>query len=464
MAAGAYKLTKWVIGSVREFEKNENWTCADYIKLDGITYQIVEDDNTRIMMYEKGELDWTTLTIDAAKQYEDDPRLLHWQSNYSHVIDFCTTNTDKPFLASENFRLAIFYGLDRVTMAKVSGGSPATGIISPNAVAYADGTSYRNLAASNGVDPANYGYDPVKAVAYFEKALQECGLTSIEVTLLAHSNSSSHTIPAEYMQESLSNLFGKDRFKMNLDMQPSATALAQKKSFKENPKAYEMTISSWSLSAQDYDPVLSLQVYTTSRASRNGPYGFAELEEIWAKLSLPENQLDEKNRAAIAMEFEKAMIEHAYAVPMPKYDKDQPDYIASNSGTYNVLCFPKPITSTELSAKVAEFMGYYGQKYVIPEYYDVALKYRQNDVEKNIEMIDLIREKLIVSPNESYGSISPEGDYEVMYYTQLTNYTTGLSGDGTRAFYKNPASVWAEKAPTISRTIKDYVMQYYLQN
>ena len=316
ISAGPYKLTKWVIGSVREFAKNENWTRADYIKLDGITVQVVEDDNTRVMMYEKGELDWTSLTADAAKQYEDDPRMLTNQSRYIHVIDFCTTNTEKPFLANENFRLAIFYGLDRNAMAKLSGGSAATGFVSPTATAYSDGTTLRQLAAQAGYEPTeNGGYDPEKAVAYFEKALQECNLTSIEVTLLAHSNSSSHTIPAEYMQESLANLFGKDRFKMNLDMQPSATALAQKKSFKDNPNAYEMTISSWSLSAQDYDPVLSLQVYTTARASRNGPYGFADLEEIWAKLSLPENTLDEKNRAAIAMEFEKAIVEHAYTVP-----------------------------------------------------------------------------------------------------------------------------------------------------
>lgn len=317
ISAGPFKMTNWVMGSVREFAKNENWTRADYIKLDGVTVQVVEDDNTRIMMYEKGELDWTSLTADAAKQYADDPRMLTNQSRYIHVIDFCTTNTDKPFLANENFRLAIFYGLDRNAMAKLAGASPATGFVSPTATAYSDGTTLRQLAAKAGYEPSeNGGYDPEKAVAYFEKALQECNLTSIEVTLLAHSNSSSHTIPAEYMQESLSTLFGKDRFKMNLDMQPSATALAQKKSFKENPKAYEMTISSWSLSAQDYDPVLSLQVYTTARASRNGPYGFAELEDIWAKLSLPENTLDEKNRAAIAMEFEQAMIEHAYAVPI----------------------------------------------------------------------------------------------------------------------------------------------------
>ena len=320
ISAGPFTLTNWVIGSVREFAKNETWTRADYIKLDGVTVQVVEDDNTRIMMYEKGELDWTSLTADAAKQYEDDPRMLTNQSRYIHMIDFCTSNTDKPFLANENFRLAIFYGLDRNAMAKLAGASAATGFISPTATAYSDGTTFRQLAEKAGYEPsANGGYDPEKAVAYFEKALQECNLTSIEVTLLAHSNSSSHTIPAEYMQESLSNLFGKDRFKMNLDMQPSATALAQKKSWVDNPKAYEMTISSWSLSAQDYDPVLGLQVYTSARASRNGPYGpdtTPELEAIWAKLSLPENQLDEKNRAAIAMEFEKAMIEHAYAVPI----------------------------------------------------------------------------------------------------------------------------------------------------
>ena len=165
---------------------------------------------------------------------------------------------------------------------------------------------------------------------------------------------------------------------------------------------------------------------------------------------------------AQAENFRKNDMESPFAIlPMPKYDDTQKDYIASNSGTYNALFFPVNVSSPELCAQVAEFMGWYGKTYVVPEYYDVALKYRQNDVEANIEMLDLLREKLIVTPNESYGSITAEGVDQIMYFTQLTYYTTGKKGDGSKAFYANPASVWEKKSPAIREAINSYVFQYY---
>lgn len=163
-----------------------------------------------------------------------------------------------------------------------------------------------------------------------------------------------------------------------------------------------------------------------------------------------------------AENFRKSNMESPFAIlPMPKYDDSQEDYIASNSGTYNALCFPVTAASDELCAQVAEYMGYYGQKYVIPQYYDVALKYKQNDVAANIEMIDLLRDKLIITPNESYGSIQAQGVSQIMYFTQLTYYTTGKKGDGSKAFYANPSSVWQTVSGPISGAIRNYVLQYY---
>ncbi len=161
--------------------------------------------------------------------------------------------------------------------------------------------------------------------------------------------------------------------------------------------------------------------------------------------------------------FKSNNMDSPFAIlPMPKYDANQTDYISVNMCAYNALFFPLTIPSPELSAQVAEFMGWYGQDKVVPEYYDVALKYRQNDVEANIEMLDLIRDKLIVSPNESYGCVhSTGGASSIMYYTQLTDYTTGNKGDGSVAFYSNTSSIWKTNAPLISTAIKDYVFQYY---
>ena len=116
--------------------------------------------------------------------------------------------------------------------------------------------------------------------------------------------------------------------------------------------------------------------------------------------------------------------------------------------------FPVTIASPELSAKVAEFMGWYGQNNVIPEYYDVNLKYKQNDDVANLEMLDLIRNKLRVTPNETYGAVA--GGKSVMTMTQTTATNTSETG-----FYSNPTSNWEDNVSALSSEIKAYIFKYY---
>ena len=141
-------------------------------------------------------------------------------------------------------------------------------------------------------------------------------------------------------------------------------------------------------------------------------------------------------------------------LPMPKYDASQEDYISTSMPAYNAVYFPVSIASPERSAQVAEYMGWYGQKNVIPAYYDETLKYRQNDDEANIEMIELIRQKLRITPNESYGVIG--GLDSIMYLTQADLVNTSETG-----FYTTPTSVWKQKYPTIADTINTYILQYF---
>ena len=148
-------------------------------------------------------------------------------------------------------------------------------------------------------------------------------------------------------------------------------------------------------------------------------------------------------------------MESPFAIlPMPKYDDQQEDYISANFCAYDALFFPITVESdanksAELSAMVAEFMGWQGKETVVPEYYDVYMKYKQSDVAANIEMLDLIRDKLRVTPNESYGAIG------AMPWTQLTDYSA-KSG-----FYANPASYWQTNHPAVAQKIQAYVLQYF---
>lgn len=162
---------------------------------------------------------------------------------------------------------------------------------------------------------------------------------------------------------------------------------------------------------------------------------------------------------ATAEKLKTNNMESPFAIlPMPKYDDNQENYISANIASYNAIFFPISIENTagksaELSAMVAEFMGWQGKEVLVPEYYDVSMKYKNNDVAANIEMLDLIRDSLRVTPNESYGVIS------AVTWTQLTDYAAKNSPNET--FYKNPASFWQNNAPAARSAIAAYVLQYF---
>ena len=319
MAAGPFKIAKWEIGAVVEFVKNENYVFADQIKLDGVNIRIVEDANTHLQMFLNGEIDRVSLTPAARDQYAEDPRLVQVPSSYTGTIDICHTNTDEPILGNENFKKALFYATDRATICKLLGYDPALGYISKNTIAdEATGVTFREMAAAKGYDQMeNYGYDPVKAKQYFEKALQEVGVSSVEISFLCTSADSSpqHGVLSQYIQEDWQKIFGADKFKLVIDAQPSKNQLAQKKSSTTNPNAYELTISDWSW-APTGDPIKVMQFYTSQYANRNAPYGFKEVDDMWALADDPANRLDFDFRHQVAMRMEQHILEHAISIPV----------------------------------------------------------------------------------------------------------------------------------------------------
>lgn len=315
ISSGPFKLTNWVVGSVREYEKNENFVRADLVQLDGIVEHIVEDKNTQVQMFENGELNYVTLSNDALEKYGDDPRIDTYPSRFPYCLEFCTTNTDKPILSNANFRLALYYGLNREELAKISGEKPGPGVIGLRAVADTSGTTYRELADAAGYMPENYGYDPELAVEYFEKALEEENMSSVDITLLCISGNAAHTYVSEYMQEAYANLFGTDRFKLTIDAQPSAQASELRKSWGTNPNAYEIVLSNWDFSSGDYDPITALKAYTSTFKSRNSAYGYEVLDNLYAEANNDENRLNQDKRNELAMEMEKYILENGIVVP-----------------------------------------------------------------------------------------------------------------------------------------------------
>jgi hypothetical protein len=154
----------------------------------------------------------------------------------------------------------------------------------------------------------------------------------------------------------------------------------------------------------------------------------------------------------MAEQFAAANIESEFAIlPLPLYDANQADYISTNISAYNALFFPDNNKDAVLAARVAEFMGYYGQKNIVPKYYDVALKNRYSNNVENLEMLDLIRDKLRVSPNELFGTIG-----DIVGKTAATNANTG-----TNSLYATPTSYWKGVVKTFSDGVSEYIFQYF---
>lgn len=151
-------------------------------------------------------------------------------------------------------------------------------------------------------------------------------------------------------------------------------------------------------------------------------------------------------------------INSSFAIlPLPLYDEEQEDYISTNISAYNALFFPSSLKNPSLAGKVAEFMGWSGKRIIIPTYYETYLQLRSTGKEeKNVAMLNLIRDKLRISPNELYGVID-----DIIGNLALTDRNVVPSAAIATPFYSNPVSRWASISESVNQDIQEYIIEYY---
>ncbi len=91
-------------------------------------------------------------------------------------------------------------------------------------------------------------------------------------------------------------------------------------------------------------------------------------------------------------------------LPFPKYDTAQDKYYTMLDGCSPLIAVPKTASNTEMIGAVLEAMGEYSYKYVVPAYYDVALKVKGTRDENSIEMLDIIADGRVVDFGFVYDS------------------------------------------------------------
>ena len=261
LSNSAFVLTEWVQGSKIVFAKNDKYYDADKIAIDGIDISIIADPQTVKLQYDQGNLDVASMSGDLVSGYVGTDDFTPVRKGYTWFMPFNQKSTN-PAMLNENFRLAIAWAFDRsfIVDEKLNDGSlVADGFVPRGLASSPEGEDFRDSA------PKYFGYDPVKALAYWEAAKAELGTDTVTFELLVGTpgdDSGLATGAPEYIKAEVEkNLPG-----VTIDIK---TVLKKERLELMNPSRaeYDVAMTRW---GPDYaDPLTYLQDLLVSTSNYN---------------------------------------------------------------------------------------------------------------------------------------------------------------------------------------------------
>ncbi len=170
VGCGPYRLADWSRGVRIRVEKFDRY-YRDLGYLDAVEQQFQIPEFMQLMMFERGEIDFTSLPIPDFDRVRQDPylsKLVHAAPD--NAIYYCSMNTELPPFTDRRVRQAFNYAVDKQRIVRILNhtGVPATGVLPPGMPGY-------------NPDLKGYPYDPGKAKRLLAEAGYAAGL-SVELT------------------------------------------------------------------------------------------------------------------------------------------------------------------------------------------------------------------------------------------------------------------------------------------
>jgi oligopeptide transport system substrate-binding protein len=317
MASGPFVLSSWTKGAERVFKKNVNYVHANEVKLDGMYVREVADEVTQLQLYQNGEIDFLELGSNGYPVYGDDPRVIAYDSATLREIEINFQNPNKKYLNNLNFRKALYYAIDRDTAAKLNNNKGASYFLPDQYTVSEKGTSIRDLKGATDYLPKNNGYDKALALEYFNKALQEEGITKVDLTLMYNEAVSATRASSEYIQSKLTEIFGADRFNLNIVAKNNAEAVKMMRTAQKGPTSdWDLCWGAWDLTAATYSANKKFEVYRTTDSRRLSQYQNKEIDRLFALSISEEYRLDEKKLGEATLAMEKSLLENVDCIPV----------------------------------------------------------------------------------------------------------------------------------------------------
>lgn len=298
---GPFKITEWNHDESVIAVKNKEYYNKDKIKLDGIEFILLEDQNTEWQMYQSGELDINNnLPPDVlgTLRVENNPELIIAGDLATYFYRFNTTL--QPF-NNVKVRKALSMAIDRqIIVEEVAQGGqiPAFAIV-PFEIPDGNG-DFRQ----NGGDYFNENLEEAKAL--LAEGLAEEGMENLSFTLLYNTNEAHQKI-AETIQEMWRQL-GVEITLENTEFRVKIE--------REHALDYEVARAGW---VGDYvDPNTFLDMFTSWSTQNDTGWANGDYDKL---IELAGNEFDPDKRMEYLHEAEAILMEELPIMPIYFYTR-----------------------------------------------------------------------------------------------------------------------------------------------
>ena len=283
---GCYTMTSYVQGNEKVFTKNPTYWDTECSLFNTVTIKMVESNDVAFQLYQTGEVDYVDLTEsnlktisgNANNEFYDylvekpvDKYSYQIHFNYSKNKEDGTPDTNwNTAIANENFRKAIYYGLDLTDYYKrVNAVNPMNcenNFYTMKGLIYtSDGTDYTELVRQEMGLPENNGetmirLDAEKAEEYKQAAIEE--LTALGVTFpvgLDYYIASANQVSldsANVFKQIVSSSLGDDFIVVNIK-----TYISSATTEVYTPKLHSISTNGWGADYGDPQNYLGQETY-----------------------------------------------------------------------------------------------------------------------------------------------------------------------------------------------------------
>ncbi len=302
---------------------------ADIFTPDKVEYQCVTDANTQVQMFEQGLID---AVVANQAQYDEYPgaRIQLRADNMGFYINGESPSND--ILKDVNMRYALYWGIDREAIVKA---------VYPTSIA----SAYQYLTVATMPDPADpanakihyrstpeaqairidghevtqAGYNKELALDYFEKAYAANGGQPVQVTAIYSDSSDAYKEFAEVLQSQIQELFGADRFAIELQACPSATIYTE---ISREVMNFDLCFSCGWYNSADYPWNNTNWVYSgpwtynTQYCYIQSEAARQEWDELFYRSALYEDKRDPQKKLENCARMEEILLNDACFIPV----------------------------------------------------------------------------------------------------------------------------------------------------